>query len=128
MSQGSELDKLLAARWLPSTWAQRICKPADLPVCLEQYVQALPADLVWRAYTDGVRLWFAVARAAKPMTKDLGGTALDVYFFTGDGQLSSGGRWKHDTETGWRLCAGLGNSPPEGRRPSHLRAISLRRT
>jgi hypothetical protein len=102
-SLGNQVDKLLYACWLPGRWVQRVWILADLPLRLEQRARALSPDAIWRAYTDGVRLWFAIAAAADSASYGPSAVALEVLFFENDGVLCSGGIWTCDSNGHWRL-------------------------
>jgi hypothetical protein len=113
-SLGSHLDKLLFTRWLPPEWLQRVWNPADLPTRLEQRVNSLPAEAVWRAYTDGARLWCAIGAAADPPAHQPSAIALTVQFFGDDGELSSCGVWACVPGGEWRLIAPINTCAESG--------------
>jgi hypothetical protein len=98
----AQLDALLYARWLPGRWVQRVWMLSDLPPCLEQRARSISSDAIWRAYTDGVRLWFAVAAAAVS-TYGRSAVALEVLFFENNGALCSGGLWRCHPNGDWAL-------------------------
>jgi hypothetical protein len=98
-----QLDEFLYACWLPGRWTQRVWIPSDLPPCLEQRARSLPPDALWRAYTDGARLWFAVATAAVSASYGPSAVAIEVLFFENDGTLCSGGIWTCHANGDWRL-------------------------
>jgi hypothetical protein len=102
-SLGRQLDKLMAARWLPEAWVKRLWNPADLPVRLELRIRALSDECVWRAYTDGARLWCAIACPADPPCRQQYETALKVVFFGDDAELSCGGVWSCDRGGEWHF-------------------------
>ena len=98
----AQLDALLYARWLPGRWVQRVWMLSDLPPCLEQRARSISSDAIWRAYTDGARLWFAVAAAAVS-SYGRSAIAMEVLFFENDGALCSGGIWRCHPNGDWRL-------------------------
>jgi hypothetical protein len=98
----AQLDGLLYARWLPGRWVQRVWMLSDLPPCLEQRARSISSDAIWRAYTDGARLWFAVAAAAVS-SYGRSAIAMEVLFFENDGALCSGGIWRCHPNGDWRL-------------------------
>jgi hypothetical protein len=98
----AQLDALFYARWLPGRWVQRVWMLSDLPPSLEQRARSISPDAIWRAYTDGARLWFAVAAAAVS-TYGRSAVALEVFFFENDGALSSGGLWRCHPDGDWHL-------------------------
>jgi hypothetical protein len=105
----SQLDALLYARWLPGRWVQRIWMLSDLPPCLEQRARSISSDAIWRAYTDGTRIWFAIAAVAVS-TYGRSAVALEVFFFENDGTLCSGGLWRCHPNGDWRLERLVGTS------------------
>ena len=102
-SLGTQLDKLLYACWLPGRWVQRVWILDELPMRLEQRARSLPPGSIWRAYTDGARLWFAVAALADSESYGPTAVAVEVLFFENDGVLCSGGIWTCDPDGDWRL-------------------------
>jgi len=98
----AQLDSLLYARWLPGRWVQRVWMLSDLPPRLEQRARSISSDAIWRAYTDGARLWFAVAAAAVS-TYGQSAVAMEVLFFENDGALCSGGLWRCHPNGDWGL-------------------------
>jgi hypothetical protein len=82
---------------------QRVWNPADLPVRLEQRINSLSRDAVWRAYTDGARLWCAIGAAAHSSSCEPSAVALRVLFFGDDGEFCSGGIWTCVPDGEWRL-------------------------
>jgi hypothetical protein len=69
-------------------------KPVDLPPVLEQYTQRLHSGELWRAYTDGTRVWFVVAWAAHSLSRDPATVALELRFFDNDGTICATGIWE----------------------------------
>jgi hypothetical protein len=108
---GTELDGLLTARWQPARCAQVVCEPVDLPVVLEQYTQRLCSGELWRAYTDGVRVWFVIARAVHVLSKDPATVALELRFFENDGRICATGIWERHGDCDWTLRDVLDVSP-----------------
>jgi hypothetical protein len=102
-SLGAYLEELLHARCLPRGWVQRVFNPSDLPVALERRVRARSPAAVWRAYTDGVRLWCATCVAVDASAYRPSAVALEVLFFENDGALCSGGIWTCSGNGVWRL-------------------------
>jgi hypothetical protein len=98
----AQLDALLYACWLPGRWVQRVWMLSDLPPCLEQRARSISSEAIWRAYTDGARLWFAVAAAAVS-TYGRSAIAMEVLFFENDGALCSGGLWRCRPNGDWDL-------------------------
>jgi hypothetical protein len=100
---GNQLDKLLHSCWLPGRWVQRVWILSDLPLPLERRARAVPPGAIWRAYTDGARLWFATAAAVDSASYRPSVVAIEVLFFENDGLLCCGGIWSCDPRGDWRL-------------------------
>ena len=92
----SQLDDLLARRWLPARRAVRIRFASELPDELRRCVRSLRAAAIWRAYTDNGEVFCAVARTREPMQ-------IEVYFLDREARVCSAGGWEGDPATGWRL-------------------------
>jgi hypothetical protein len=103
ISLAHQLDEFLYECWLPGRWVQRIWILADLPPRLERRARSLSRDAIWRAYTDGTRLWFAIAAAAETSSPGPCAAAMKVLFYENDGALCSGGIWARDPIGEWRL-------------------------
>ena len=100
---GTELDMLLAARWQPARCAQVVCNPVDLPAVLQEYTQHLRSGELWRAYTDGIRVWFVIARSVNVLSKDPPTVALEVRFFDHDGTICATGVWGRHGDGDWTV-------------------------
>jgi hypothetical protein len=125
-SLGDQLDSLLNARWPPEPRMHRLWNAAELPIRLERRIRSLSPDAVWRAYTDGARLWCAIGDAAGAAASDLSEVALKVLFFGDDGELCSAGIWTRVANGDWRLeqvidtFSETGNDWDEGERRTQL--------
>ena len=94
------LEHLVLTRCLPAGCLRQVRAPCDLPVRLERLLPLLSPGLVWCAYTDEARWWFATASQAERLN---GAPALDAFFFSCDGTLSAGATWEYQVALGWRL-------------------------
>jgi hypothetical protein len=104
-SPGACLDDLLASRFLPKRWIERIWSARELPPRLRRCTRDLKPGTEWRAYGEEGRIFFAIARmhAAGP---DAGSsTAIDAYFLDENAAVYAAGVWDHDEKTGWCLDA-----------------------
>jgi len=106
-SPGACLDDLLASRFLPRRWANRIWLASELPDPLERCTRTLVSHSEWRAYCYDDRILFAVARTHASDTRPGSGAALDVYFLDDSGSVYSAGVWEYDAKHGWWLDAVL---------------------
>jgi hypothetical protein len=102
-SLGDQLDSLLNAQWPPEPRTHRLWNAAELPIRLERRIRSLSLDAVWRAYTDGARLWGAIGGAAGVAAWDPSEVALQVFFFGDDGELCSAGIWTWVANGEWRV-------------------------
>jgi hypothetical protein len=130
-SLGVDLDQMLNSRFLPARSTSRVWLAGELPVRLERCVSRLCPDAEWRAYTDGSRIFFAIARRPArdsvtegcdgPTASGLGvsgvgvsgvgvsgrGASMDVYLLDGNAAVYSAGSWSYSSEQGWWLDAVL---------------------
>jgi len=96
-SVGAYLDDLPALHFLPSGWVIRIWRRCDLPLSLRRYMRDHLSHGEWRAYTDGVRLFLAIARMA-PQDSDVS-TALKIRFIDYDASVHRIETWECDCES-----------------------------
>jgi len=106
-SLGARLDHLLSSRFLPAHWAKRIWVAAQLPLPLARCVRNLAPDTEWRAYTDDIRVFFAIGRWHSDGSQDDSCTAIDAYFLDASAAVYSAGTWAYTREQGWWLDAVL---------------------
>jgi hypothetical protein len=104
---GARLDNLIASRFLSGRWASRVWSSSDLPSRLSRCVGSLTADSEWRAYSDGERIFFAIAREHTDESQVVSATAIDVYFLDDSAAIYSAGVWEYDSKHGWWLDAVL---------------------
>jgi hypothetical protein len=98
-----DLDRLLRSRWFPVISTHRVCDPADLPPRLERRIRSLPDSCAWRAYTDGSRLWCAIATVLDSPSDGSSLITLKVMFFGDNAELCSGGIWICLADGEWHL-------------------------
>jgi hypothetical protein len=106
-STGARLDNLIASRFLSGRWASRVWSTSDLPGGLSRCVVNLTPGSEWRAYADGERIFFAVAREHTNASQVASATAIDVYFLDDTAAVYSAGVWEYDCKHGWWLDAVL---------------------
>jgi hypothetical protein len=95
-SPGACLDDLLASRFLPKRWTERIWSARELPPRLRRCTSDLKPGTEWRAYGEEGRIFFAA---------DAPSTAIDACFLDESGSVYAAGVWDHDHRTGWCLDA-----------------------
>lgn len=109
-----QLDGLLATFWLPARQGADMCgvaNPAELPWALEERIRRLSPGDLWRAYSDGVRVWFVTARAVPPSFPAPAAVALRLRFFGNDGAACAAGIWQRTGATPWSLSEVLEGMP-----------------
>ena len=102
---GSRLDHLLASRFLPEHWTDRLWSSGQLPDCLRWCVNRLATDADWRAYHWGGSILFAVARSHPQAAAAADSASLDVAILDGNGALRSTAVWNYDRHSGWLPAA-----------------------
>lgn len=102
-SLGSKLDELLASRFLPRRWADRIWSAGSLPESLQHVVRNLAPRAEWRAYQYEDRIFFAVGREHRDASDPAGMASLDLFLMDSNAAIYSAGVWAHDRESGWWL-------------------------
>ena len=113
-----QLDELLDTCWWPprsAIGAYCVGSPAELPLALEQCIQLLSPDDLWRAYSDGVRVSLVTARPVPPASREPAAVALELRFFGNDGSTCAVGIWQRSRGTYWSLEAVLDVSAAPGR-------------
>ena len=104
-SPGACLDDLLASRFLPKRWVERIWSARELPPPLRRCTRDLPAGTEWRAYGEDSRIFFAIARLHADDSSDASSTAIDAYFLDENAAVYAAGVWDYDRNRGWCLDA-----------------------
>jgi len=106
----AHLDELLATFWRPAQRGARmdaVGSPTELPWVLEQCIRCLAPDDLWRAYSDGVRVWLVTARSVAPASQNPSAIALELHFIGNDGTTCAAGIWGRSSDTQWSLNAAL---------------------
>ncbi|MEO8006563.1 MAG: hypothetical protein ABI771_16725 [Betaproteobacteria bacterium] len=102
-SLGAQLDELLASRFLPRRWADRIWSAESLPKSLQHVVRNLAPRAEWRAYQDEDRIFFAVGHEHRDAIDPAGMASLELFLMDSNAAIYSAGVWGHDRESGWWL-------------------------
>ena len=113
-SQSTQVDSLLNSL-LDSLLDSFIASQQYVPdhACRVRFCDALPLRLqecarqvhhgVWRAWTDGLRIWFVVAKLVPEVSREVDRHALHVSFVDMDGRLASRAVWTLSTDGRWIL-------------------------
>jgi hypothetical protein len=96
---GGYLDALLASHVLPSGWVARIWRRGDLPYQLQHYVRDLAPQAEWRAYTDDVRLFFAIAGMHAGTQQSGNAAPVKIRFLVCDTSARQVETWECDLES-----------------------------
>ena len=72
--------------------------PLRLQMCARQVHHG-----VWRAWTDGLRVWFVVANLLPEVSREVKRNALHVSFVDMDGRLASHAVWTLSSDGKWIL-------------------------
>jgi hypothetical protein len=93
---------IVSKRYVPDT-AHRVEFCDELPLQLQLHARQVRHG-AWRAWTDGLRIWFVVARLIPEASRDLNWHALHVSFIDMDGRLVSRAVWAQSGDGRWVLC------------------------
>ena len=105
-SQSAQVDSLLdsfivSQHYVPDNACRvTFCDalPLRLQVCARQVHHG-----VWRAWTDGSRTWFVVAKLVPEVSREVERRALHVSFVDIDGRLASRAVWTQGSDGRWIL-------------------------
>lgn len=98
----SLLDSLIVSKqYVPDT-AHRIRFCDELPLRLQLHARQVRHG-VWRAWTDGLRIWFVAAKLIPEVSCDVNRHALHVSFIDMDGRLASCAAWMQSGDGRWIL-------------------------
>jgi hypothetical protein len=102
----TEVDSLLdsfmlSQQYVPDT-ADRVNYCNELPPRLQLRARQV-RDGVWRAWTDGQRIWLVVAKLIPEASREVNRHALHVSFIDMDGRLASCGVWTQGADARWIL-------------------------
>ena len=98
----SLLNSLIVSKqYVPDT-ARRIRFCDELPLRLQLHARQVRRG-VWRAWTDGLRIWFVAAKLIAEVSCDVTRHALHVSFIDMDGRLASCAVWTQSGDGRWIL-------------------------
>jgi hypothetical protein len=102
MQVESLLDSFIPSRQYVPDNAHRLRCCDELPPRLQQRARQVRQG-IWRAWTDGLRVWFVVARRMPTVSRDANRHALCVSFFDMDGRVASCAVWTLSGDGQWTL-------------------------
>jgi hypothetical protein len=102
----TQVDSLLDAfifsqQYVPGN-ARRVRFCDELPLRLQLCARQVRHG-VWRAWTDGLRIWFVVAKLVPEVSREVDRHALHVSFVDMDGRLASCAVWTLSSDGRWTL-------------------------
>ena len=98
----SILDSLIVSKqYVPDT-AHRVRFCDELPLRLQLHTRQVRHG-VWRAWTDGLRIWFVAAKLTPELSRDVNRHTLHVSFIDMDGRLASCAVWTQSSDGRWIL-------------------------
>jgi hypothetical protein len=92
---------ILSQQYVPDT-AQPVRFRGELPLRLQVCARRVRHG-VWRAWTDGPRMWFVVAKLVPQVSREVNRQALHVSFFDMDGRIASCAVWTLSSDGRWTL-------------------------
>jgi hypothetical protein len=98
----SLLDSLIVSQQYVPDAAQRIRFRDELPLRLQLRARQV-RDGVWRAWTDGLCIWFVAAKLIPEVSREVSRHALHVSFIDMDGRLASSAVWTLNSDGRWIL-------------------------
>jgi hypothetical protein len=105
-SQPAQVDSLLDSFILSQQYAPDNARPVrfcdELPLRLQRCARQVRHG-VWRAWTDGLRIWFVVAKLMPDVSREVNRHALHVSFVDMDGRLASCAMWTLSRDGRWIL-------------------------
>lgn len=112
-TQAQHLDALLEEfvrerRYVPEH-ALLIESLDELPLRLQARARSAQLDAQWRAWTDGHRIWFIVARPVSVAGGQVREITLKMAFYDHDGALAACGVWLRQVTGHWMLHSVLGD-------------------
>jgi hypothetical protein len=87
--------------------AERVTDREELPLRLQQRIHALPEGAIWRAWREGYRMWFVIARRVPEVHAEISGPVLEMSFHDWDGACAATGAWLRRMDGTWwlhRVC------------------------
>jgi len=98
----SILDSLIVSQQYAPDTAHRVRFCDELPLRLQLHARQVRHG-VWRAWTDGLRIWFVAAKLIPEVSRDLNRHALHVSYIDMDGRLASCAVWMQSGDGRWFL-------------------------
>jgi hypothetical protein len=100
------LESFIQTQLVVPPEAQRISSSAELPRALRQLVgRGDRAESAWRAWSDGVRVWFFDATLLLEQSRERGTPVLQVRILNEEGALVDSLTCIHTREHKWRISA-----------------------
>jgi hypothetical protein len=104
--QPAQVDSLLdsfvvSQHYVPDT-ARRVRFCNELPLRLRSRARQVSNE-VWRAWTDGLRMWFVVGKLVPEVSREVNRHALHVSFIDMDGRVASRAVWTLSSDGRWIL-------------------------
>jgi hypothetical protein len=98
----SFLDSFVVSQhYVPDT-ARRVRFRKELPLRLRLCAGQVSSE-VWRAWTDGLRIWFVVGKLVPEVSREVNRQALHVSFIDVDGRIASRAVWTLRSDGRWIL-------------------------
>jgi len=105
-SQPSQVDSLLDSFIVSQQYVPDTARPVrfcdELPLRLQLRARQVRHG-VWRAWTDGLRIWFVVAKLIPEVSREVNRQALHVSFIDMDGRIASCAVWTLSSDGRWSL-------------------------
>jgi hypothetical protein len=89
-------------RYLPEE-AVAVADSDELPLRLQTLVRSVPLDGAWRAWADGFRVWFVIARCVSDPRAAIRETVVEMSFCDQDGVCAATAAWLRLPNGAWRL-------------------------
>lgn len=96
----------------------------DLPLRLQARAKSAGSDTQWRAWTDGHRIWFIVARPIRVPGQQAREITLQMRFYDHDGALAAAGVWLRRVTGHWMLYGVLDDEQDAVQDAVHERAAA----
>jgi hypothetical protein len=104
--QRAQVDPLLDSFILSQQYVPDTARPVrfrdELPLRLQLCARRVGHG-VWRAWTDGLSIWFVVAKLMPEVSREVNRHALHVSFIDMDGRIASCAVWTLSSDGRWIL-------------------------